>query len=96
MFISGVLLAEWSVLYVIIASFVIVVALGFLSWMVICCCKRWDWDYTPHCIQASQPSICSRRLKIQTSRSSAEPWDVGFSHLSVSSDMLKSWNSGLC
>ncbi|NXH34961.1 K319L protein, partial [Myiagra hebetior] len=31
---------EWSVLYVIIASFVIVVALGFLSWMVICCCKR--------------------------------------------------------
>ncbi|NXA60125.1 K319L protein, partial [Mohoua ochrocephala] len=31
---------EWSVLYVIIASFVIVVALGFLSWMVVCCCKR--------------------------------------------------------
>ncbi|NWV91038.1 K319L protein, partial [Machaerirhynchus nigripectus] len=31
---------EWSVLYVIIASFVIVVALGFLSWMVICCCRR--------------------------------------------------------
>ncbi|XP_068850569.1 dyslexia-associated protein KIAA0319-like protein homolog [Aphelocoma coerulescens] len=31
---------EWSVLYVIIASFIIVVALGFLSWMVICCCKR--------------------------------------------------------
>ncbi|XP_027755820.1 dyslexia-associated protein KIAA0319-like protein homolog isoform X2 [Empidonax traillii] len=31
---------EWSVLYVIIASFVIVVALGILSWMVICCCKR--------------------------------------------------------
>lgn len=41
MFISGVLLAEWSVLYVIIASFVIVVAFGILSWMVICCCKRW-------------------------------------------------------
>lgn len=34
------LLAEWSVLYVIIASFVIVVALGILSWTVICCCKR--------------------------------------------------------
>ncbi|NXJ77278.1 K319L protein, partial [Trogon melanurus] len=31
---------EWSVLYVIIASFVIVVAVGILSWMVICCCKR--------------------------------------------------------
>lgn len=27
-------------LYVIIASFVIVVALGILSWTVICCCKR--------------------------------------------------------
>uniref|UniRef100_A0A8B9UG30 KIAA0319 like n=1 Tax=Anas zonorhyncha TaxID=75864 RepID=A0A8B9UG30_9AVES len=33
---------EWSVLYVIIASFLIVVAFGILSWMVICCCKRWD------------------------------------------------------
>jgi hypothetical protein len=32
--------AEWSVLYVIIASFVIVVALGILSWTTICCCKR--------------------------------------------------------
>ncbi|NWS73775.1 K319L protein, partial [Crotophaga sulcirostris] len=31
---------EWSVLYVIIASFLIVVACGILSWMVICCCKR--------------------------------------------------------
>ncbi|XP_008067386.1 dyslexia-associated protein KIAA0319-like protein homolog [Carlito syrichta] len=31
---------EWSVLYVIIATFVIVVALGLLSWTVICCCKR--------------------------------------------------------
>ncbi|XP_048206824.1 dyslexia-associated protein KIAA0319-like protein homolog [Perognathus longimembris pacificus] len=31
---------EWSVLYVIIATFVIVVALGILSWTVICCCKR--------------------------------------------------------
>ncbi|XP_066125797.1 dyslexia-associated protein KIAA0319-like protein homolog isoform X1 [Saccopteryx bilineata] len=31
---------EWSVLYVIIACFVIVVALGTLSWTVICCCKR--------------------------------------------------------
>ncbi|XP_060061853.1 dyslexia-associated protein KIAA0319-like protein homolog isoform X2 [Erinaceus europaeus] len=31
---------EWSVLYVIIASFVIVVALGILSWTMICCCKR--------------------------------------------------------
>ncbi|KAK2504261.1 hypothetical protein MC885_008750 [Smutsia gigantea] len=31
---------EWSVLYVIIASFVIVVALGVLSWTVICCCRR--------------------------------------------------------
>lgn len=42
----------------------------------------------PCCIQVSQPSVCSRRLKIQThcpSSSSAEPWDVGFSHLSVSS-----------
>lgn len=45
------------------------------------------------------PSSCSRRLKIQTHcprRSSAEPWVVGFSHLSVSSEMLKSQNSGLC
>lgn len=33
-------LAEWSVLYVIIACFVIVVAFGTLSWTVICCCKR--------------------------------------------------------
>ncbi|KAJ1176876.1 hypothetical protein NDU88_002143 [Pleurodeles waltl] len=31
---------EWSVLYVIIASFVIVVTLGILSWAVVCCCKR--------------------------------------------------------
>ncbi|NXG62640.1 K319L protein, partial [Hemiprocne comata] len=31
---------EWSVLYVIIASFLIVVAFGILSWMLICCCKR--------------------------------------------------------
>ncbi|KAM8790030.1 dyslexia-associated protein KIAA0319-like protein homolog isoform 1-T5 [Rhynchonycteris naso] len=31
---------EWSVLYVIIACFVIVVALGTLSWTVLCCCKR--------------------------------------------------------
>ncbi|NXP50255.1 K319L protein, partial [Heliornis fulica] len=31
---------EWSVLYVIIASFLIVVAFGIFSWMVICCCKR--------------------------------------------------------
>ncbi|KAL1776708.1 dyslexia-associated KIAA0319-like isoform X1 [Sigmodon hispidus] len=31
---------EWSVLYVIIAAFVIVVALGILSWTTICCCKR--------------------------------------------------------
>ncbi|KAB0360696.1 hypothetical protein FD754_004852 [Muntiacus muntjak] len=31
---------EWSVLYVIIASFLIVVGLGILSWTVICCCKR--------------------------------------------------------
>ncbi|XP_055467181.1 dyslexia-associated protein KIAA0319-like protein homolog isoform X2 [Psammomys obesus] len=31
---------EWSVLYVIIATFVIVVALGILSWTAICCCKR--------------------------------------------------------
>ncbi|GAB1288930.1 Dyslexia-associated protein KIAA0319-like protein [Apodemus speciosus] len=31
---------EWSVLYVIIASFVIVVAVGILSWTTICCCKR--------------------------------------------------------
>lgn len=31
---------EWSVLYVIIACFVIVVAFGTLFWTVICCCKR--------------------------------------------------------
>ncbi|XP_076790307.1 dyslexia-associated protein KIAA0319-like protein homolog isoform X2 [Arvicanthis niloticus] len=31
---------EWSVLYVIIASFVIVVALGILSWTTVCCCRR--------------------------------------------------------
>ncbi|XP_030074289.1 dyslexia-associated protein KIAA0319-like protein homolog [Microcaecilia unicolor] len=31
---------DWSVLYVVIASFVILVALGILSWMLVCCCKR--------------------------------------------------------
>ncbi|XP_058534714.1 dyslexia-associated protein KIAA0319-like protein homolog [Ochotona princeps] len=31
---------EWSVLYVIIATFVIIVALGILSWTMVCCCKR--------------------------------------------------------
>nr|XP_033810022.1 dyslexia-associated protein KIAA0319-like protein homolog isoform X2 [Geotrypetes seraphini] len=31
---------EWSVLYVVIASFVILVALGILSWMLVCCCKK--------------------------------------------------------
>ncbi|XP_027720297.1 dyslexia-associated protein KIAA0319-like protein homolog [Vombatus ursinus] len=31
---------EWSILYVIIASFVIIVALGILSWTMVCCCKR--------------------------------------------------------
>ncbi|XP_043915403.1 dyslexia-associated protein KIAA0319-like protein homolog isoform X2 [Protopterus annectens] len=31
---------EWSVLYVTISSFVIVVAFGILSWAVVCCCKR--------------------------------------------------------
>ncbi|XP_029427872.1 dyslexia-associated protein KIAA0319-like protein homolog [Rhinatrema bivittatum] len=31
---------EWSVLYVVIASFVILVALGILSWMLACCCRR--------------------------------------------------------
>ncbi|XP_069478696.1 dyslexia-associated protein KIAA0319-like protein homolog [Ambystoma mexicanum] len=31
---------DWSVLYVVIASFVIVVTLGILSWTVFCCCKR--------------------------------------------------------
>lgn len=31
---------EWSVLYVTISSFVIMVAFGILSWTVVCCCKR--------------------------------------------------------
>ncbi|XP_053254807.1 dyslexia-associated protein KIAA0319-like protein homolog isoform X1 [Podarcis raffonei] len=31
---------EWSVLYVVIASFVIVVSLGIFSWVVVCCCKK--------------------------------------------------------
>ncbi|XP_054855230.1 dyslexia-associated protein KIAA0319-like protein homolog isoform X2 [Eublepharis macularius] len=31
---------EWSVLYVVIASFVIVVSFGIFSWAVVCCCKR--------------------------------------------------------
>ncbi|XP_053123169.1 dyslexia-associated protein KIAA0319-like protein homolog [Hemicordylus capensis] len=31
---------EWSVLYVVIASFVIVVSVGIFSWTVVCCCKR--------------------------------------------------------
>ncbi|KAH0631123.1 hypothetical protein JD844_005255 [Phrynosoma platyrhinos] len=31
---------EWSVLYVVIASFVIVVSVGIFSWLVICCFKR--------------------------------------------------------
>ncbi|XP_066494516.1 dyslexia-associated protein KIAA0319-like protein homolog [Tiliqua scincoides] len=31
---------EWSVLYVVIASFVIVVSCGIFSWAVVCCCKK--------------------------------------------------------
>uniref|UniRef100_A0A8C5LS16 KIAA0319 like n=1 Tax=Leptobrachium leishanense TaxID=445787 RepID=A0A8C5LS16_9ANUR len=31
---------DWSVLYVIITSFLVVVALGLLSWCTICCCRR--------------------------------------------------------
>ncbi|XP_078094030.1 dyslexia-associated protein KIAA0319-like protein isoform X2 [Mustelus asterias] len=31
---------EWSVLYVVIAAFVILVAIGILVWMVLCFCKR--------------------------------------------------------
>ncbi|XP_008116104.2 dyslexia-associated protein KIAA0319-like protein homolog isoform X2 [Anolis carolinensis] len=31
---------EWSVLYVVIASFVIVVSVGIFSWVVVCCFKR--------------------------------------------------------
>lgn len=31
---------EWSVLYVTIASFMIVVAIATLFWGVVCCCKR--------------------------------------------------------
>ncbi|XP_056413177.1 dyslexia-associated protein KIAA0319-like protein homolog isoform X2 [Hyla sarda] len=31
---------DWSVLYVIITSFVCVVALGLLAWCTICCCRR--------------------------------------------------------
>lgn len=31
---------EWSVLYVTIASFMIVVAIATLVWGMVCCCKR--------------------------------------------------------
>ncbi|XP_060113565.1 dyslexia-associated protein KIAA0319-like protein homolog isoform X2 [Heteronotia binoei] len=31
---------DWSVLYVVIASFVIVVSFGIISWAVVCCCKK--------------------------------------------------------
>ncbi|XP_048355999.1 dyslexia-associated protein KIAA0319-like protein homolog isoform X2 [Sphaerodactylus townsendi] len=31
---------DWSVLYVVIASFVIVVSFGIFSWAVVCCCKK--------------------------------------------------------
>ncbi|XP_018432099.1 PREDICTED: dyslexia-associated protein KIAA0319-like protein homolog [Nanorana parkeri] len=31
---------DWSVLYVIITSFLCVVALGLLTWCMVCCCKR--------------------------------------------------------
>ncbi|XP_053310652.1 dyslexia-associated protein KIAA0319-like protein homolog [Spea bombifrons] len=31
---------DWSVLYVVITSFLCVVGLGLLSWCVICCCRR--------------------------------------------------------
>ncbi|XP_075460698.1 dyslexia-associated protein KIAA0319-like protein homolog isoform X3 [Ascaphus truei] len=31
---------DWSVLYVVIACFLIVVALGLLAWFTICCCRR--------------------------------------------------------
>lgn len=63
LYLWGVLLSEWSVLYVIIASFVIVVAFGILSWMVICCCKRWDWGHNPPSVGAAEPSGCFRRWK---------------------------------
>uniref|UniRef100_A0A7N9AWZ2 KIAA0319-like n=1 Tax=Mastacembelus armatus TaxID=205130 RepID=A0A7N9AWZ2_9TELE len=32
---------EWSVLYVTIASFMIVVAIATVIWGMVCCCKRW-------------------------------------------------------
>eukprot|EP00062_Callorhinchus_milii_P028093 gi/632992210/ref/XP_007884985.1/ PREDICTED: dyslexia-associated protein KIAA0319-like protein [Callorhinchus milii] len=31
---------EWSVLYVVIAAFVILVTTGILIWLALCCCKR--------------------------------------------------------
>uniref|UniRef100_A0A7N9AMA4 KIAA0319-like n=1 Tax=Mastacembelus armatus TaxID=205130 RepID=A0A7N9AMA4_9TELE len=33
---------EWSVLYVTIASFMIVVAIATVIWGMVCCCKRWS------------------------------------------------------
>lgn len=33
-------LLEWSVLYVTIASFMIVVAIATVIWGVVCCCRR--------------------------------------------------------
>lgn len=39
--VSQTLFSEWSVLYVTIASFMIVVAIATLIWGIVCCCKRW-------------------------------------------------------
>lgn len=39
--VSQTLFSEWSVLYVTIASFMIVVAIATLIWGMVCCCKRW-------------------------------------------------------
>lgn len=40
-YVSQTLFSEWSVLYVTIASFMIVVAIATLIWGMVCCCRRW-------------------------------------------------------
>lgn len=40
-FVSQYFTSEWSVLYVTIASFMIVVAIATVVWGMVCCCNRW-------------------------------------------------------
>jgi len=69
---------EWSVLYVIIASFVIVVALGILSWTVICCCKRQKGKPKRKSKYKILDATDQESLELKpTSRAGSGPWSWG-------------------